>query len=108
MTPWVTLAATLAEHGLPALAERLRKRPGTVVRDVADALGTPRQPSAIEAALASDPAAPPPGEGGPSESQEWRCGIANPRHLGWLNPPSGRGRLFRAPEPGASPPRLRR
>lgn len=57
MTPWIALAATLAEQGLPALAERFRKQPATVVREVADALGTPRQPSAIEAALASDPAA---------------------------------------------------
>ena len=56
-TPWIGLAATLAQEGLPALAKALDKRPGTVVKGIAEALGTTRSPSAIEARLASDPAA---------------------------------------------------
>ncbi len=57
MTPWIGLAATLAQEGLPTLAKALDKRPASVVKGIAEALGTTRSPSAIEARLASDPAA---------------------------------------------------
>lgn len=57
MTPWIGLAATLAQEGLPALAKGLKTRPATVVKGIAEALGTPLSPAAIEARLASDPAA---------------------------------------------------
>lgn len=62
ITPWIQLAATLAQHGLSGLADRVRKSPGKVVQDIAAALSDPANtvpatPAAIETAIASDPEA---------------------------------------------------
>ena len=57
ISPWITIAATLASQGLPKLAERLKDKPMEVVKEVAVALGTSPSPKEIEVAIASDPEA---------------------------------------------------
>lgn len=55
--PWVQLAATLAQNGLPTLAKRIKSEPAKVIREAATALTVAPTADAVETAIASDPEA---------------------------------------------------